>query len=61
MVRLAPYSYKGISPELEFLCLFKQTHHEWVSLGLYLFLPEVLYKKTVYYVRGCKSGSEGPK
>lgn len=61
MLRFPPYSYEGISPQLELLSLFKQTHHEWISLGLYLFLPEVLYKKTVYYVRGCKPGSEGPK
>ncbi len=57
-VLFAPYSYKGVSPELGMLSLFKQTHYEWISFGLYLFLPRTLYNQVVYHKRGCRPGTE---
>jgi hypothetical protein len=55
----APYSYEAISPKPGVLCLFKQIHYEWISFGLYLFLPKTLYNQIVYYKRGCRPGTEG--
>ncbi|NVM26484.1 MAG: YdcF family protein [Desulfobacterales bacterium] len=57
-IYFAPYSYKGISPELGVLSLFKQTHYEWISFGLHLFLPKSLYNQIIYHKRGCRSGTE---
>jgi len=54
-VRLAPYSYQGISPKPGRLSLFKQAHYEWISLGLYLFLPRTLHNRILLYTRGCKA------
>lgn len=42
-VLFAPYPYEGILPELGLLSLFRQTHYEWMSFGLYLCLPRSLY------------------
>ena len=58
-VRLAPYSYQGISPKPGGLSLFKQAHCEWISLGLYLLLPRTLYNRILLYTRGCKADTEG--
>jgi len=55
----APYPYEGILPELGLLSLFRETHYEWVSLGLYLCLPRSLYKQIIYHRRGCRPGTEG--
>jgi len=57
-VRFAPYSYEGISPEIGVLSLFKQTHYEWISFGLYLFLPKTLYNQIIYHKRGCRPDTE---
>lgn len=58
-VRLAPYSYQGISPKPGGLSLFKQAHYEWISLGLYLLVPKSLYNRILLYTRGCKADTEG--
>jgi len=56
-ILLAPYSYEGISPELGTLSLFKQTHYEWISFGLFLLLPRSLYNQVIYHKRGCRPGT----
>jgi uncharacterized SAM-binding protein YcdF (DUF218 family) len=58
-VGFAPYPYKGISPEINYLEALKQTHYEWISFALYLLLPKRFYNRIIYHLRGCRPGAEG--
>lgn len=57
-IHLAPYSYESIVPQAGVLCLFKQTHYEWLCLGLYLSLTKALYNRIIRSRRGCVPTTE---
>jgi uncharacterized SAM-binding protein YcdF (DUF218 family) len=53
-IRLEPYSYGSVRPELGLPVLFLQTHYEWISFCIFTFLPKGLYDKIIYFLRGCR-------